>query len=315
VIDSVLITTLSSPPVNLPNDASICIGDSVVVQAAPGFDAYQWNTGATGGTIFAKSAGSYTVAATFSNGCQSKDTFRLGLYPLPSPALNKNKILCTGTTRQLQPAKNYASYLWSDGTTGQSIVVNTTGTYWIAVTDNQGCKGSDTTQITTIAPTPADFLPADTAICQYAKLTIIPKQNYRSYLWSDFSNSASLTIKKSGLYWVTVTDQNNCTGCDSILIGSKQCMEGLYVPNAFTPNGDGQNDVFRALLFGNVTSFTFVIYNRWGGRVYETHNPAEGWNGKINALVAQKGTYVWYCRYTMEGQSEKVEKGIVELVL
>jgi gliding motility-associated-like protein len=100
-----------------------------------------------------------------------------------------------------------------------------------------------------------------------------------------------------------------------MLVGGKQCMEGLYVPNAFTPNGDGQNDVFRALIFGHVTSFSFVIYNRWGGRVYETHNPAEGWNGKLNAGVAQKGTYVWYCRYTMEGQSEKIEKGIVELVL
>jgi gliding motility-associated-like protein len=315
VIDSVLITTLSSPPVNLPNDVTICTGDSIILQAAQGFDAYQWNTGATLGAIVAKSTGSFTVAATYSNGCQSKDTFRLGLYPLPSPALDKNQVLCTGTTRQLQPAQNYASYLWSDGSTGHSIDVNKTGTYWIAVTDNHGCKGSDTTQITTMASPPADFLPADTAICQYAKLTIVPKQNYRSYLWSDFSNSSSLTVQKSGRYWVTVTDQNNCTGTDSILIGGKQCMEGLYVPNAFTPNGDRKNDVFRALLFGNVTSFTFVIYNRWGGRVYETHDPAEGWDGKINAMVAQKGTYVWYCRYTLEGQPEKVEKGIVELVL
>jgi gliding motility-associated-like protein len=91
-------------------------------------------------------------------------------------------------------------------------------------------------------------------------------------------------------------------------------MEGLFIPNAFTPNGDGKNDIFRPLIFGNVTSFTFVIYNRWGGLVYETHDPAGGWNGKINGLSAQKGTYVWFCRYTLEGQPEKTEKGIVELV-
>ncbi|HEX6426525.1 MAG TPA: gliding motility-associated C-terminal domain-containing protein [Niastella sp.] len=315
LIDSVLITTLTSPPVNLPGDASICTGDSVLLQAAPGFNAYQWNNGATLGTIIAKSAGSFIVAATFSNGCQSKDTFRLSLYPLPRPSLDKNAVLCSGSVRLLQPAQNYASYLWSDGSTGHTMAINTTGTYWIAVTDNQGCKGADTTRITTMAALPANFLPADTAICQYGKLTITPKQPYRSYLWNDFSNSADLTVKKSGLYWVTVTDQNNCSGSDSISVGGKQCMEGLYIPNAFTPNGDGQNDVFRALLFGNVTSFSFVIFNRWGGRVFETHNPAEGWNGKINALVAQKGTYVWYCRYTLEGQPEKLEKGIVELVL
>jgi gliding motility-associated-like protein len=116
------------------------------------------------------------------------------------------------------------------------------------------------------------------------------------------------------MYWVTVTDKNNCSGSDSISVSGLQCMEGLFVPNAFTPDNDGENDVFRAMLFGNVTSFTFVVFNRWGGKVFETRNPLEGWNGKINAGLAEKGTYVWYCRYTPEGLPQKVEKGIVELI-
>jgi gliding motility-associated-like protein len=313
--DSILITTLTSPPVNLPNDVSICSGDSVIVQAAPGFNIYQWNTGETQSGIVVKSAGTFAITATYTNCCQSKDTFRLlSLYPLPVPTLDKSPVLCTGGTRVLQPKQLYNSYLWSDGSIDQSMEVNTTGTYWVAVTDGHGCKGSDTARITTIAPAPANFLPADTAICQYARLTIVPKYNYRSYLWSDFSNSPSLTVQKSGFYWLTVTDENNCTGSDTIAIAGKDCMEGLYIPNAFTPNGDGKNDVFRPLIFGNVTSFTFVIYNRWGGLVFETHDPASGWNGKINGLSAQKGTYVWFCRYTLERQPKKTEKGIVELV-
>jgi hypothetical protein len=64
---------------------------------------------------------------------------------------------------------------------------------------------------------------------------------------------------------VLLAHRYRCTGSDTIAIAGKDCMEGLFVPNAFTPNGDGKNDVFRPLIFGNVTSFTFAIYNRWGG--------------------------------------------------
>jgi gliding motility-associated-like protein len=313
--DSILISALNSPALNLPNDVSICAGDSLLLQAAPGFDTYQWNTGELSSNLAVKGAGSYILMAKYNNGCISKDTFRLvGLYSLPNPSLDKNAILCTGSSRLLESKQQFASYLWSDGSTGHSMTVNSIGKYWLAVTDNQGCKGSDTTSITTIAPLPEHFLPVDTAICQYARLTIIPNHNYRSYLWNDFSNSSSLTIQKPGMYWVTVSDQNNCSGSDSISIGALQCMEGLFVPNAFTPNNDGENDVFRAMLFGNVTSFTLVVFNRWGGRVFETRDPLEGWNGKINAGLAEKGTYVWYCRYTLEGLPSKVEKGIVELI-
>ncbi|MBO9203847.1 MULTISPECIES: gliding motility-associated C-terminal domain-containing protein [Niastella] len=314
LIDSILITTLVSPPVNLPKDTTICVGDSVLLQAAPLFDSYQWNTGEQVSSIVAKTKGQFIVTATFNNGCQSKDTFMLDGYTNPVPLLNKNSVLCAGSTRQLQPSQQYAGYQWSNGSTGNAMEINSIGTYWVVVTDGHGCKGSDTARITAIAPPPAHFLPADTAMCQYGKMTIVPKNKYYAYQWSDFSNSSSLTITKPGMYWVTVTDNNNCSGSDSIQVLPKDCLEGLYVPNAFTPNRDGQNDVFRALIFGNVTSFTFVVYNRWGGRVYETHDPSLGWNGQINAQDAQKGTYVWMCRYTLEGQPEKVEKGIVELV-
>jgi gliding motility-associated-like protein len=236
------------------------------------------------------------------------------LYAHPAPALDKNAILCHGAARLLQPAQNYTSYLWNNGNTNKSIEINTTGTYWVTVTDDHGCKGTDTTRITTIVPPPVGFLPPDTVICQYGKLTIAPTHNYRTYLWSDLSMGSSLIIKKPGVYTLTVTDQNNCSGSDTIVIGVKQCMEGLYVPNAFTPNGDGQNDIFRPLLFGNATSFTFIIYNRWGGKVFESHITSEGWNGKINAQDADKGTYVWICRYSPEGHEEKIAKGTVQLI-
>ena len=77
---------------------------------------------------------------------------------------------------------------------------------------------------------------------------------------------------------------------------------------------DRKNEIFKPLLFGKVTSFTFTVFNRWGGKVYETQTLNEGWNGRINAGLAHNGTYVWTCRYTLEGQPEKFEKGIVQLI-
>jgi gliding motility-associated-like protein len=315
LIDSILITTLSSPALQLRADTSLCTGDSIKLQAAAGFKSYQWSNGETSTVITVKTSGRFSVTATYNNGCQSRDTFNLvELYRNPQPDLDKNELLCSGATRVLQPTQHFSSYSWSDGSNGHSMEVDAVGTYYVDVVDQRGCKGSDTSRITAIAPLPANFLPDDTTICQFGKLTILPVEQYRAYHWNDLSMAPSLTIQQPGRYWLTVIDKNSCEGSDSILVTSKQCLVGLYVPNAFTPNGDGKNEIFKPLLFGKATSFTFTVFNRWGGKVFETHTPNEGWNGRTNAGLADSGTYVWTCRYTLEGQPEKFEKGIVALI-
>ena len=291
---SVLVTALLSPAISLGNDSSICSGDSLLLDASPLFNAYQWSTGATGEQIYVNQAGVYSVAALYSNGCTSRDTFQLtSLYTIVRPSLDQDSVLCLGSDRTLNAGPGYASYLWNNGSTGPSIDISFSDWRLLGRRNGRssGCKSTDTTHVMTTAAPPAGFLPQDTTVCQYGNLVITTLQLYVSYSWSDLSTGPSLTVNQPGTYWVTVTDINGCTGKDSVLVTGKECLVGLFVPNAFTPNGDGHNDRFKPLYYGNAANFDFVVFNRWGQRVFETRSPAspDGWDGTVNGVSAPGG--------------------------
>jgi len=232
----------------------------------------------------------------------------------PVISLNKDSVICKGSNRQLTAGSGFSKYLWSDGSTNPFILVSETGKYWVSVTDQNGCKGSDTTSIAAIVSPPFAFLPPDTSVCQQRNLTIIPLGTYQNYRWSDFSNGNTLTVSQPGLYWLMVTDSNNCVGTDTIQVNQARCLDELMVPTAFTPNGDGLNDLFKPILSGNVTRFNFSIYNRWGEKVFETQSLGQGWTGKLNGVPATNGVFIWYCQYQLAGQAAKIKKGTVMLI-
>lgn len=312
--DTVHITVNNSPPIQLGSDRNLCTGDSLILDAGPGFSQYQWNTGASTQQITVYSMGSYSVIASAANGCASGDTLVVpSLEPLPVVGLDHSTGLCTGEPRTLSAAAGN-SYLWNTGSTGNSIVVSDTGSYSVVVTDKNGCVNSDSVSITTFLPVPANFLPGDTAICSYGKLDLAPSESFHSYLWSTGSTEASITITKPDLYWLQVTDDNACTGTDSIQITQKNdCMEGFYCPNAFTPNGTS-NNVFRPLLFGNINQYEFAVYDRWGVLVFQSNQPGTGWDGNFHGSPATPGVFVWYCRFILNGQPLLVKKGTVILI-
>lgn len=313
VKDSIMVNVLRSPAISLPPDATICRGDSILLNAGPSFTAYNWNTGSTTQLLTAKTEGEYKVTATWINGCQSKDSFELRFHNDPVFSLDKNPLLCKDATRTFSPGQ-YNSYLWNDGSTGPTLTVNGAGTWWVTITDQHGCKASDTTTIHTIVPLPANFLGQEMEICQYGQLKLVPSVSFKAYQWSDQSTGTTLTVSKEGVYWLQVTDQNNCIGADTVKIIQKECLTGLYIPNAFTPNGDKNNDVITPMLYGNATHIHFTIFNRWGQKVYETHTLKQGWDGNSNGTPAVAGTYIWQCSYKLEGQPERFEKGVLQLI-
>jgi gliding motility-associated-like protein len=219
-----------------------------------------------------------------------------------------------GDTRTLD-AGNFAAYQWQDGSTGRSIEVKSIGQYIVQVTDNNGCKGNDTTVIKRLLLLPHAFLPADTAICSYGTVEIKPLVNtYRSFLWSSGAVSPSITVAQPGSYWLQVRDKNNCIGKDTVVVYPKECMKGLYVPTAFSPNGDGRNDLFRPLLFGNLKHFQFTVYNRWGKIIFQSSDLQKGWNGKVNGILQETGVFVWTCTYEFVGGVVTNEKGTVTVI-
>jgi gliding motility-associated-like protein len=310
VTASTFVTVLSSPPINFGNDTSICSGDSLLLDGGMGFVSYAWSTGVTAERIYVHHPGDYSLAAAYSNGCVSRDTFKLtGLYD-PRPSLDSNTILCSGQDRTLDAGPSFSSYLWNDGSTGSSYTVAGTGTYWVTVTDSHGCIGSDTVHILTIAQPPKGFLPQDTSICQYGDLVLTTHMPYDSYTWSDLSAAATFAVKQPGTYWVTVTDNNGCMATDTVTVIQKECLVGLFVPNAFTPDG-GSNARFRPLIYGQIELLEFAVFDRFGQRVFQTKQTLQGWDGNLSGSPAPAGTYVWFCKYRYPGGAAKMEKGTV----
>lgn len=312
--DTVRITVYTSPPIYLGTDTAICKNEVVMLDAGAGFASYQWSTGNNQQQEPVKAAGTYWVKATTINGCPAADTLKLSVYDLPQPNLGPDSVICVGQSRILKTTGHYAAYAWSTGATSETITVNTAGKYWLTVTDDNTCKGSDTTLIPSEANPPVVDLGPDTAVCSYGKLELHPAGMYDRYLWSTGATGSSITINRAGAYWLQVTDENNCTARDTLMVAQKDCLEGLYIPNAFSPNGDGINDVFRPLILGDIQSFNFQIFNRWGQLVFQTNKPGAGWDGRLGSARQDNNVFVWVCVYQLNGQPVQKRKGTLTLV-
>jgi gliding motility-associated-like protein len=312
--DTVRITVHHSPSIDLGADQSFCKGDSALFNAGGGFDQYLWSTGAATRQITVNSAGRYSVVGITAEGCKSYDTVRvLTVFVSPEVRLDHSTALCAGETRLLD-AGSFSAYQWNDGSTARTFPVTEIGRYAVEVTDNNGCKGSDTAIVTTLLSSPSGFLSADTAICPNEALTLKPINQYPAYLWNNNASAASLTISRAGIYWLQVKDDNNCTGRDTIVVGLKECQQGFYTPTAFTPNSDGKNDLFRPKIYGNVKQYQLIIYNRWGEVIFQTTDLQKGWDGTLKGNLQGSSVFIWTCRYQLEGESLKQQKGTVLLV-
>ena len=108
-------------------------------------------------------------------------------------------------------------------------------------------------------------------------------------------------------------DAAGCQARDTIVVKEIDCQKGISFPNAFSPNSDGRNDTFKPEVNGNIEKFQFVIYNRYGEKVFESKNPRSGWDGKFRGRNQDNNVFVWYCMYKLNGEPEKIEKGTVIL--
>lgn len=91
-------------------------------------------------------------------------------------------------------------------------------------------------------------------------------------------------------------------------------MSGFFIPNAFTPNYDGKNDLFKPLIFGRLRSYQFTIYNRFGQVVFHTTDINQGWDGNIGGNIQNQGSYAWTCTFQLDDEKAVVKKGTVTLI-
>lgn len=289
--DAVVIGEGFRPVFDLGPDQAVCAGDSLLLDADPSGTwangSYLWNTGATTPAI-SVGPGSYSVTITAANGCDASDVILVSVAPRPSFNLGPDTLVCEGDTVQLNiPAG--LSFTWANGWPFGAMTVTTPGFYAATVTNNFGCSAADGIRVDQV-PRDLFSLGPDSTFCNVESYTLDAAITDGSYLWSTGDTTPELTLIVDGSYWVTAS--NSCFTYTDTVVVDFRTFHGPYVPTAFTPNGDGLNDVFR--VEGNYsTPFAMDIYDRWGKLIFRTREPYAAWDGTFGNLKVPEGVYVF----------------------
>ena len=218
-------------------------------------------------------------------------------------------------------------YLWNNGSVNDSIVVRPTAdeTYTVEVRDSAGCRAADALSVQ-VKSRPLALAGPDTVVCEGESYLIPMQTNGSVFNWypaDKVSNSSIASPVFTGSerteLVVQVSDAAGCIQYDTLLIDLRNCNSYLHVPQAFSPNGDGNNDFFT--VFGNnLAVFRIRIFNRWGEMVYssdqldELNDLSRGWDGTHRGKEQNAGTFVYYIQATDVYGKSLEEKGNLVLI-
>jgi PKD repeat protein len=210
--DTVLVSVLPAPTINLGSDTTIC-GGPLTLNAGNVGSTYLWSTGQGTQTIAAPSSGTYSVAVQNPSGCIASDAINIIINPNPTVSIGPDTSTC-GNSVTLDAGSGFTTYAWTTGDNTQTSNVTATGLVSVMVTDANGCSATDTAQVT-LSPAPVVNLGPD--ITQCGGTATLDAGNLGSiYFWSNNSSSQTTTVSTSGTYSVQVISPAGCTGSDAI---------------------------------------------------------------------------------------------------
>ena len=300
--DSVFLGTVDAPNVTLGDDTSLCDGQNLVLTATYPGSTYMWQDGSTLSEFNVTTPGLYSVNLSFGP-CVVSEDIVVDYIEIPGFDLGRDTNLCQGTTLTLKPdLPDDVGYFWHDGTALDSFLVFEPGKYTL-ITNREQCSWTDSVRVT-YTPLPEIFGGNDTTLCleESAILTVkeTSGQSNLTYTWSDLdgeiSNKESILVTEAGQYLIEAS--NDCgTVSDQVNVQYILCNCNIYAPNSFTPNDDKINDFFKLEAFCEFNLFDLTIFDRYGQRVFQTDNPEDSWDGKVNGKVQEATTFVWVLEY------------------
>lgn len=295
--------------IDLGPDTNYCDNQgAVIIDAGITGLNYLWQDGSTNQTYTANSSGSYWVVAS-SSGCSGTDTINITFSSTPEIDLGPDTIMCSADPITIGLNNSSLSYLWNTGETTGTIEVSNTGWFWVVV-DLNGCTNSDSIHI--------EFLNSefpeieDQIYCEDAP-HFISLDDGNQYLWQDGSTDALYEFQNEGAYILETTNQCG-SKVDTILVNYEFCSCDIYIPNAFTPDGDEFNNVFKVEYSCTLDEFELLIFNRWGEIIWESFDPEVGWDGTYMGRFVQNDTYVWKLRYKFTDQPVENREGHVNVI-
>lgn len=207
----------ATPVISIVGRDRFCSGDSAVLDAGPGYASYRWTNGATTQRITVRDGGTYTVIVSNAAGCLTTSSpFTITVLPRPYPVVQASgpTRFCSGGSLTLDAGAGYSAYRWSNGATTSSIVVDSSGTYFVTVTGANGCTGTsspiDVEEL--VAPEPVIVADETTRLCHGDSIVLRTRLRYSSYAWSTGSTDESIVVMSNGDYSVRVVDSTGCEG-------------------------------------------------------------------------------------------------------
>lgn len=321
----------------LPND-SVCLGDVVNLQAhntnptvgGLGMDTYIWTT--TGFdtlgvdsvlSLTPDSTTIYTAIVSFF-GCEDKSSVKINIKP-SALALDSNYISCKGDSLQLYAGEG-TSFRWvpakglsSDTIINPNLQANDSTTYTVYVSYKNGCKADTGKVKVKVKPVVQCVAGPDVTIIKGQSITLSGCTS-DSVIWSpgyglsDSTKSYPTASPDSTITYTIRSTKNGCETMDEVTVRVIEAPK-IVVPSAFSPNGDGENDIFYAIGIGMEDKLLeFKIFNRWGEVVFKTDDILVGWDGNYSGKPQEIGTYVYYIKAKTINNEEKTLQGSVTLI-
>jgi len=260
-----------------------------------------WSTGEKSHKIIVDTSGIYTVEANYMH-CKLQDSFIVDIPHIPNLLGFNDTIKCAGDPIILTLNNSIYKHEWFNGSTQPSITIHETGNFWVKISERE----CDTSFYYSIKEHPSTLnLPQDTFYCDLIPLQLDAGPEGKSFYWFPSLDTTQIaTVFDFGEYSVIKVNKYNCTEYDTFIL-RKDCGPSLFIPNAFSPNRDGLNDVFLPVS-ENLVNFKMLILNRWGEEVFLTQDILVGWDGKYNNTDCSQDIYTYLIWFSF------LENGVVQ---
>jgi gliding motility-associated-like protein len=318
-------------------DTTICSGDAIQLHCQSDGFHYDWTPAgqlndATLATPMATTAATtiYQVTAHI-GGCSASDDVVVTTMPYPQVYAGADTTICFGTRTQLNGVSDGSSLLWAPAATLSNATVHdpqaspaATTAYTLTARYDQGCpKPAHDTVVVTVLPEIPAYAGNDTAVLVGQRVQFRASGGV-AYKWSPpYALSATGIADPVGVYdvpvepiryQVLVYDEAGCVDSAYMTVRVFKTGPEVFVPTAFTPNGDGRNDVLRPIAAGMAQMEYFRVFNRWGQLVFSTSRNGEGWDGRIGGREQNTGVYVWEVKAVDHLGMPYFRKGTVTLI-
>lgn len=307
--DSLRVAITSLPLNRLGADRTICQGQTTTLDAGVNGASYLWQNGSVSPQLTVGTSGSYQVRISIGR-CSVTDTAVLIVNPLPVFDLGRDTQLCAPAKLELRVNAIADSYRWQDGSSLAAFTAGQSGLF-SATAVKDGCSYTDSLRIEVFQPQKPN-LGLDTTICENTPFTLFADVTGKSLRWQDGSNGNSLQVRTPGQYILSVLE-GPCAASDTVSIAFRRCSAfKAYLPNAFSPNGDGINDTFRPLMPSGteVQEYIFRVFDRWGNQLFGTTEAEDAWDGSFRGSTLPIGVYVYYVfikyKYEFEEDTAKL---------